>query len=83
MTAIMDLTKQALIAVSGQDVIERVTVTRGYAELSKMYPDSSIYRAQLTDSLMKLADMMEKRWPAMAWQFVQLACRQTLSQPAA
>jgi len=53
---IISLTSDALQNQSCYQLIDRITITRGYAELSLMHPNMLEYREQTSASLLKLAD---------------------------
>jgi hypothetical protein len=44
-----------------QYLIDRVTIVRGYAELSLMYPNNALYRQRVSASLVSLADTLGDR----------------------
>jgi hypothetical protein len=49
------LTGAALLELSGQDVIERVTVIRGYVQLLAAVPERSDYETDLANVLLDLS----------------------------
>jgi hypothetical protein len=59
--SILSLTALALEGTRSQQIIDRVTAVRGYAELSVMYPEKSQYRDAVARSLKSLSDALEAR----------------------
>jgi transketolase C-terminal domain/subunit len=58
-SSILSITALALEVAGSHHVIDRVTIVRGYAELSVMYPENSNYRDAVVSALNKLSDALE------------------------
>ena len=56
--AVIDITSLALQVSRSQEIIEKVTVVRGYAELWVMYPENSRFRDEVSRSLVKLSEAL-------------------------
>jgi hypothetical protein len=57
--SILSITALALEVAGSKQVIDRVTIVRGYAELSVMYPENSNYRDAVVRALNRLSDVLE------------------------
>jgi hypothetical protein len=72
------ITALALEAAKSQQIIDRVTAVRGYAELSVMYPEKSQYRDAVARSLNSLSDALEAQGKGvvaqMARSMVDIRC---------
>jgi hypothetical protein len=60
-TEIIEITTLAVRADRSHRIVDGVTIVRGYAELSAMYPAISGYRLSLRRSVMRLADLLESK----------------------
>ncbi|HYR82487.1 MAG TPA: hypothetical protein VE422_00255 [Terriglobia bacterium] len=54
------VTASALRMIAGQEVIERVTVIRGYEQLLSMYPDRLDFEKRLAQGLLDLKLVAER-----------------------
>jgi hypothetical protein len=67
--SILSITALALEVARSQQVVDRVTIVLGYAELSVMYPENCNYRDAVVRALNRLSDALEaqgKRAAAMS-----------------
>ena len=56
---VVDLTSLALRVSRCQEVIDRVTTTLGYADLSAMYPENPRFNGEVLRSLHRLSETLE------------------------
>ena len=57
--SILSITALALEEGGSHQIIDRVTIVRGYAELSVMYHENSNYRDAVVRALNRLSDALE------------------------
>ena len=55
------LTAEALKVIGGQEVIDRVTVIRGYEQLLGMYPNRQDFQKSLAKGVLDLQQLAERR----------------------
>ena len=55
------LTAEALKVIGGQEVIDRVTVIRGYEQLLGMYPNRQDFQKSLAKGVLDLLQLAERR----------------------